>query len=623
MRPNLLLIFLLCVSGTVAFAQQGRVKTYTTPLAGSVILGDIEDKYAAMVYNLEMPEPDANAEQQKLKDIKNQIQQMYPYKRNAIPNDRGYRKTSVPMPLLITGYVSDSIAGIPPDNDMAVNNSDTTVTVMNSYVAIQNSTTGKVLGFHKSLYIISKSVALDSSIDFRYDPKIIYDPEQDKFILMMLNATNARNYIVVGFSNSNNPFGTWNFYKFYGNYANDTTWFDFPSVAITHNEFFFTGNKIHFDTTWQAGFRESVIYQIKKQDGYAGKPVLTYQIWDSIKYNGKFVRNLYPVKGGASIQGPDQYFLSNRNFDIRNDSVFLIRITDTIGSLASLSVNVLKSPIRYGVPPDGRQPDTAAVLATNDARILGAFREGTEIQFTSTTKDTVNGAAAIMHGVIANYKTAPSLSARLLSIDTLDFGYPNLSYTASTGTTNQSIISFDYTGPHTYPGLGAIFFDGAQYSDMLKIKGGDSSINIFSIGHEQRWGDYSGSQPSWKSLGTVWVNGIYGRSAKNYGCYIAKLKSPTNVSVPTEKIPVSTNTLYPNPSSQFIKLEFNIEKEMGITFIIYDMQGRVVDKVIHTYCREGKNIIQFNTSSLSAGNYFLKGMDDHGTQVTINKFLKK
>ncbi len=93
--------------------------------------------------------------------------------------------------------------------------------------------------------------------------------------------------------------------------------------------------------------------------------------------------------------------------------------------------------------------------------------------------------------------------------DTLDFGYPNISYASNPFGPNQSIISFDYSGAHTYPAYGAILFDGSNYSDMLTIMSGDSTINMLAQ-KEQRWGDYSGSQPDWNVPGAVWVEGIFG-----------------------------------------------------------------------------------------------------------------
>jgi len=615
-----ILFVLLFFAYNSSFAQHAKVKKYTAPLAGTVVLRDVPDKYNAQVYSLEMPDPDATADQKKLQKIKDQIRKKY----------QGTKKmderttTAIQPPILGINYVSDSFSGIPPDNYTAFSNNNTAVCVMNDRITVHNATSGAFLS-RKTLESFSTAAGLNNVLhDYRYDPKVVYDPQADRFISIMLNSTNQYNYIVVGFSQTNDPTWAWKFYDFYGDYANDTTWFDYPAISITQNEFFFTGNKILFNDSWQAGFKESVIYQVRKEDGYNGDSLLTYQIWDSVQYNNNYLRCLYPLNPGDGLLGPSQYFLSNRDFDAINDTVFLIQVPDTIGSSDSiLTVVPVISDISYGVPPDARQTDTGLTLATNDGRVLGGFIEGNQIQFVSTSVDTLNGSSAIYHGIISNFNTVPSLHGQLFSIDTLDFGYPNISYTGSEGGNNQSIISFDFSGPHMYPGYGAIFFDGTGYSSMLTIKSGDSTINMLTQ-KEQRWGDYSGSQPAWNSLGIVWVVGIYGRKDQTYGNYLAQLASPYFTGVPSVNVPAPVvSNLYPNPAWEFVSFDFNVTDEQVFSFYIYDAQGRVIDKLIDKLCQQGKNIIQFNVASLLPGTYFLKAAGSKGENIPAHTFVRR
>ena len=535
--------------------------------------------------------------------------------------------SSVLPPVVGINFVADSLSGIPPDNYAAVSKGYKAVAVMNSNITVHDATTGAILN-RKALGGFSSITLLNNNNYFRYDPKVVYDPEADRFICVMLAGEDQFNYIIMAFSKTNDPAGAWNFYKFYGDYAGDTTWFDYPAISITHNELFLTGNKIKYDSTWQAGFTRSLIYQVRKQDGYDGDSLLTYQIWDSVQYNNKFLRCLYPLNPGESVLGPSQYFLSNRNFDLANDTVFLVKIPDTIGSVDSiLTVTpVVSSTTSYGTPPDGRQPDTTIPLATNDGRILGGFMEGDEIQFVSTSVNPANGSSGIYHGVISSVSTAPSLSAQLFSIDSLDFGYPNISFAGFDGGPNHSIISFDYSGPATYPGFGAILFDGSNYSDTVVIRHGDTTINEQGAG-EQRWGDYSGSQPDWTTPGSVWVVGIYGKkyhSSNIYGDYMAQLISPYHTGVPVISPAVATTAkLFPNPSFEYINFEFNVIKDQVFSFYIYDINGKLVDKVTDNYCREGQNILKFNIAPLAPGTYFLRATGSLGEGVPSKMFERQ
>lgn len=604
-----------------AIAQTATVHQFTAPLAGKVALKNVEDKYNALVYSL-APNVEAEEEMELLREIKEQQHEKYPYKTGPA------RKTasSVPPPVINIGFIADSSTGIPPDNYCAVGKNNKAISVVNQTIALHDGNTGAYLQ-RKSLYNFSLAVGLNNTISsnphYRFDPKVIYDPGADRFICVMLNSTNDYNWIVFGFSQTNDPAAGWNFYKLYGNYTGDTTWFDYPAITITEKDFFLTGNKIKYDSSWQAGFKQTLIYQVRKQDGYNGDTGLHYQIWDNIGYGGKPLRCLHPLNPGDALHTTAQYFLSNRNFDAVNDTVFLVKVADTFGSTGNtLTVTPVISSINYGVPPNGRQPDTSITLATNDGRVLGGFMRGDEIQFVSTSINTANGASAVYHGVISNATTTPTLTGRLFSVNDLDFGYPNISYAGNYFGTNESIISFNYTGSATHPGYGAVYFDGSNYSDMLTVRAGDSTIKMLGQ-KEQRWGDYSGSQPDWSSIGAVWVEGIFGRKDRRYGCYLAQLMSPNKLAVPAAIKSHSKSSMYPVPSFHFVHFEFNVVTEQYFSFYIYDLQGRLVDKLLDNKCMAGKNVVQFDIAPLSQGTYIIKAVGNKGEQIEIQRFIRQ
>lgn len=619
---KIILSLILCVLCNGALLAQVQYKTTTLqcPLSGTVHIQKCTDTFLAQVRNLDIHEPDESAEYEALMRIKTVQQKKYPHKTNA----HKALKTTAPLaaPTVSLSFVADSNSGTPPDNYLAVSKNNTCVSVMNSFISVLDGNTG-IMTKRTGLKTMSLPVGLNNLMnDYRYDPKIIYDPLEDKFICIMLNGVNAANYIVIGFSQSNDPKGNWNFYKFYGDYKGDTTWFDYPAITISKNEFYFTGNKLGFNTSWQAGFKNSVIYQIKKADGYAGQ-TLNYKIWDSIYYQGKPIRNLHPVKNGSSISAATPYFLSNRNFATQNDTVFLIRLTDTLNSAnASIQINPLKSNLAYGVAADGRQKDTAYSLATNDARILGAFKEGDEIQFVNTSINPSNGAASIYHGTIQQVSSNPSIQAQLLSIDSLDMAYPNISYFGVNNGNIVSVINCNYSGPRTFAGMHALISKSGQYSDWTNIKKGDSNIVVLSA-KQQRWGDYTGSQIDWNFPGNAWVIGIFGNVKRGYGNYMARLSSPYNVGIP----PLVANKInaisYPNPCFQFTAIDFTLAASAILNFDMYNSNGQLVGHLLTQFCEEGQNRLQFNIGYLSAGIYHLIVTNANGVPLIKEPILKQ
>src|SRR6478735_5561522 len=102
-------------------------------------------------------------------------------------------------------------------------------------------------------------------------------------------------------------------------------------ISLSKNELFLSINLLYNDSTWQAGFVETIVWQINKKNGYSGQTLNT-TLHSNIGYNGKAIRNLCPVKGGSKLNSPNMYFISNRNLASQNDTVFLVNITDTIGA---------------------------------------------------------------------------------------------------------------------------------------------------------------------------------------------------------------------------------------------------------------------------------------------------
>jgi hypothetical protein len=617
-----ILSFIACLLCTYVLHAQVQYTTTSLqcPLSGTVRLQNCNDTFLAQVRNLEIHEPDESAEYEALMRIKVAQQKKYPYKTTA----HKVLKTTAPLaaPTVSMSFVADSNSGTPPDNYLCVSKNNTCVSVMNSFISVLDGNTG-IMTKRTGLKTMSLPVGLNNIMnDYRYDPKIIYDPIEDKFICIMLNGVNAANYIVIGFSQTNDPKGNWNFYKFYGDYKGDTTWFDYPAITISKSEFYFTGNKLGFNTSWQAGFKNSVIYQIKKAEGYAGQP-LNYKIWDSIYYQGKPIRNLHPVKNGSAITAETPYFLSNRNFATQNDTVFLIRLTDTLNSAnANIQINPLKSNLAYGVAADGRQKDTAYTLATNDARILGAFKEGNEIQFVNTSINPSNGAASIYHGTIQQVSSNPSLQAQLLSIDSLDMAYPNISYFGVNNGTIVSVINCNYSGPRTFAGMHAIISKAGQYSDWTNIKKGDSNIVVLSA-KQQRWGDYTGSQMDWNFPGNAWVIGIFGNAKRGYGNYMARLSSPYNVGIPSLTENKIKSISYPNPCYQFTAIDFTLKTAAVLNFDLYNATGQYIGHLLTQFCEEGENRLQFNIGYLSTGVYRLIATDVHGAPLIQESIIKQ
>ena len=104
-----------------------------------------------------------------------------------------------------------------------------------------------------------------------FDPKIVFDPYQDRWIMITPsgnNATNSRMYL--GVSTTENPLDDWNFYWFYTDPESDL-WFDYPNLGFNKNWISIGG--IMRNSAFEAV--EFVVFAIDKMAAYNGDEEIT------------------------------------------------------------------------------------------------------------------------------------------------------------------------------------------------------------------------------------------------------------------------------------------------------------------------------------------------------------
>lgn len=602
-----ILISALILSGFALSAQQPvphRSATLHFAKAATIDLKNLHTEWDPQLQWMEMPAPGSDGYRRYLIDLKEKLYGDYVPSGEARSTESG----DVPMPAMLGGWEGNAMgSSVPNDNDLAISNGGKIISVINQSIYIYDETDS--LYQTLSLYAFSDTLGILSS---RFDPKVVYDPVADRFIIVCLNGfTPETSLIIIGFSQTNDPTGAWNLYALPGNPKNNDRWTDFPMMAITQNELFITGNLIIPDEPWQTGFSETLIWQMSLDNGYAGDS-LDAVYYDSVYFGGAPIRNLNPVKGGAATYGPDMYFLSDRNFAPSNDTIFIVHVTGTLDDPGtSVTVDFSRADLAYGVPPQARQYGTH-IFDTNDGRILGSFMEDGKIQFVANSLDPSTGFCGIYHGIISDLGGTNSIHAHIIGDDTLDLGYPNISYTGHWDGDDQSIITCDHTAPTVYAGMSAVYYNYDTYSDLVDIKTGDTYVNVLS-GSYERWGDYTGSQTKFNEPGTIWVSGNFGKlietwpiTSRNNATWIAKLQSTDEHPQAISEITTNASaSVYPNPSDNYFTTEFTLPHSGNIQIRLYDMNGQLVKYIYDTEAHKGLNKFSFSTAPLVPGNYLL------------------
>jgi hypothetical protein len=534
---------------------------------------------------------------------------------NTQNNARG---TTPPAPIMLNNFTANTAQGTPNDNHVAVSDSGIVVSVVNSNIRVYNDT-GLVL-MSKGLSSFAFSLGILQNIS---DPRVIYDPIEKRFIVIFFSGSASNtSKVIVAFSQTPDPTGTWNFYKLSGNYLNDTTWSDYPIVTISDKDLFMTFNQLRDNSDWQTGFRYSIIWQIDKHRGYNGD-TLKYNYWHNIEYNGNPVWNVCPVQGGSNPSGPETYLLSVRPHDLNSDTVFLHTITDSYQSgNAQFSTKVLTTNVPYGLPPNALQKD-GQHLATNDARVLSGFVENNRIQYVQNTVDPATMTASVYLGNVDLSNTAsPVVTGQIISTDTIDYGYPSIAYIGNGAFDNRAIITCSYSSTDTFPGTVAFYSDAnGNISEKLVVKTGESGVNILNDSLE-RWGDYTGVQRVYNEPNTAWLSGSYVNTSHRYLSWVAKVVNTDSalVSSINDVRKDFKSIVYPNPASEKFTLQIDLPEHNYVGFQLYDLNGRLVKTLLEDNFKEGQSIFSFNTQYLSSGIYFLK-IYDRGSLLHTEKIV--
>lgn len=493
-------------------------------------------------------------------------------------------------------------SGIPNDNSMAISNDGMVVSVINTTVTMLDSD-GNMLKFRTLSGIVMGQLG---TLDRFYDPKVTYDPINDRFILVFLEGSESSDTrIVVGFTETNDPTGIWNFYALDGRPLGGATWSDYPIIAHNATDLYITVNLLRDNESWQEGFVQSFIWQVNKEDGYNGD-ALGQNLFYDIEYGGKPVWSICPVQPALDFNHNNMYFLSVRPDASSNDSLFLHEITNTSTSgSAEHKLTVLQSDTKYGVPPSAYQPQVGFRLQTNDTRVLSATLHRGNIHYTQSTLVPESLSSGVYHGIIEDVTGAQTVTGEIISSSSLDYAYPSIAFAGNSADDEHSmVITFSHVGEQDYPGTSAVFHNKKSglerlYSEVVMVKEGDSIINTFVADTAERWGDYTDIQPKYNEPGVVWLCGSYGDNRGQNNVWIAKLK------VNNELISVDGFFTYPNPANTSIRVGAVFPKDDVVTIRLVDMQGKIVKELKDEAVQAGGAEFLMNTTGMSSGMYVL------------------
>lgn len=614
------LVLLLSFNIQAQFSFQHHSQTIKP--AGGFVPSELARTYAPSLTPREMPHPDGELDRE--------------WRKNA-PRAQNLGKTAAdvilnpntPRPEVLDSLGGNNYSGsVPNDDDFAIGRNQQIIRVRNSTIGAYDYSKDSLLYESTLFRFYRPTTILPGS---KYDPRALYDPVADRFIVLYLSGNTWENSkIIAAFSKSNDLADGFNIYVIDGNPLNDSTWSDYPHISISEHDLFVTMNTFYNGSSNNSGYVQTTIRQLDKAAGYDSLPMVEHY-YANLKVGNRNLFNFTGMDRGSDHypENAPHYLLSTRNLDSINDSIFVVSITGKALDNPQLNLDIYTTETPYGLPPDAQQANNHT-FDCNDSRVQGGFIQDGLIQFVGNTI-TAQGNAGIYHGIINRYGPKNNIYFKIINLDPVDIGYPQITYTGKSAAEIEAILSFNHTGDSLNAGFSCMFFDNdSSYSYRQQIvEGGDYIDIISSNGNRkyERWGDYTGNQAAYGETGVVWASGYEATANGQPLTAVAKLrspnwqKSPTNIS--TEEENLTKSSLSPNPVIDWFKVDLNVDQEQILEFSLWAIDGRQIPLFqVQELAMPGLNTFRFRTESLQSGNYILIAKNAQGQSVLQEKIVK-
>jgi|GEM_PF-6590428 len=511
----ILFLFFVCSATSVAQINTSKFSSGVSPKKVVLTRKPAKQKNSSPVL-LKENKMHFNLSPSALLQLKNQI--MAPGTSGGVPikdvskftlNKKAINKIQAPVSSTsfegISQYMDD-IPYYPPDPVVASSGSEIINAVNDEFNVFDTS--GNLLYYDtfQQLYSLPSNT-------FITDPKVLYDPQHGRFIMLTLlidwyNETSS--YLLAVSSDSTDPGGSWYCYTINASYdgINPTSNFcDFPGLGYDSLSIFITSNQYDFN---YETFQYAKLRVLNKNAIYNSAPSTYYDFWNMKNADNSQVFTLKPAK---TIGSSNNEFLLNTDAG-GNNYISTWKISYAAG-VPSLNLGATLNIGSYQVPPDAQQLGSIALISTGDCRTQDVVWKNNEM-YTAFTEGY-------------NWGGGDVSAIRVLKINTntwtvdrnIDYGSDNVYYyyPAVTPDNNDNMyLAFNTSSTE-------------QYVDMrsaANIWNNPSSLFInqsYDAYKEPRWGDYNGIALS--PTGTVWAVGEIGDGTQYWATWIAALSSPT------------------------------------------------------------------------------------------------
>lgn len=510
----------------------------------------------------------------------------------------------------------------PNDNDVAVSNNGTVISVCNSNISMYQSN-GTELYSQSFTAFFGNNANLSGLI---FDPKIVYDDELDRFFLVCLvGNTAATSTVIVAASTTSDPSqGGWNyFYVKYNTIDNTGSWFDYPTIGINSTKLFVSGNS-YLDNGNNSG---NVMLAYNKADLVGTNATGNFSYWLDLTDNSSNLGfTIHPATyGAAGNYGPNALFVSTF---AGSGAIFQAWVYDNTNN--TFTGYALTSP-QYQVGSNALQLNQGANLDVGDCRVKGAtyvYDSTSNIGVLHFVFISVFNGSGTRNGVVKADITLEAnntyVNGSAFGIADGDLAHPAIAFLGENSRNRDVLVVANSSTSTGFPGSVVFSVDASyQQSQFVTLRSGEGIISDQSQGDTKiRWGDYLGASRK-KNTGNgndpvVWVASSYGLSSGAGGTWISEISaSSISLSVDEEDKQIDKVALYPNPSADQVTLSFTLAEPAVTTVKIYDITGAGINQLLYKdRLPNGDHKIRLSTADLPNAMYLLEVTTESGQRFT-------
>lgn len=397
----------------------------------------------------------------------------------------------------------DPIGVIGPNHLVSVNNTSIEVftksgTKVSSKRLGKNSTTA-VGSFFESL----------SPLTATFDPKVLYDQYEDRFVVVTLERTTDPNtsHIYLAVSQTSDPNAGWYFYSINSlvNLAGVDYWADYPGFAIGEDAIYITNNLYSHASGTYGGGRLWTVDKGVTSGLYSGGTG-SFVISDPFAGDNGYQMTLQPAHMfGTPPAGIGTYLVGYSRLSTGTNSY--VEVYEVSNPVSAPVISPVKY-VNFGAVdnfltiPDAPQLGSTILVSTNDPRTFNAVWRNNSL-YTSTFVMPPSGPDAgqvTAHWVQVNTTGYTLIDNGNIGGEDIGAGTYTFFPSIAVNAIGEMMIGFAASGPSIYPGAYYTFrfpYDAAGTVQSTKTlrAGDDYYVRTFtseSTG-SNRWGDYSGS----------------------------------------------------------------------------------------------------------------------------------